>query len=130
MLSSSNNLLYEILTDNGIQYQAEINAPEEAIVLADELKNDIFLILKEATNNTIRHAKARNVTLIAEANGHKCSITLMDDGIGFNEKELQLQVSHGNGLINLRQRAVDSNIDLSIQSEEGKGTIISLEFKI
>ncbi len=130
LLAKTNNLLFEILIDNGIQYQSEINTPDQAIVLPDEVKNDIFLILKEATHNIIRHSKAKNVTLIADVINNKCSITLMDDGIGFDEKTLHKKISHGNGLINIRQRALESKIDLSINSNEGKGTAISLLFKI
>lgn len=130
LLAKINNLLYETLTDNGIQYHAEINTPDQSIVLPDELKNDIFLILKEATNNIIRHAKAKNVKLIADTNELTCSISIMDDGLGFDEKNLRQQISHGNGLINIRRRALESKIDLSVDSYEGKGTVISLIFKI
>ena len=130
LLAKVNNYLYETLTDNGIQYHAEINAPDHTIVLEDELKNDIFLILKEATHNIIRHAKANSVTFIANVNGSSCSISLMDDGVGFDENNLQKDVSHGNGLVNIRRRAEESNIDLSLVSQCSKGTFINLSFKI
>lgn len=130
LLAKTNNLLYEIFNDNGIQYQAEINAPHKPIVLPDELKNDTFLILKEATHNIIKHSKAKNVTLNADINDHTCMISLMDDGLGFDETNQREQVSHGNGLINMKKRAHDSNIDLSIKTQEGKGTVITLIIKI
>ncbi len=130
LMAKTNNLLYETLIDNGIQYHAEINLPDLPIVLPDELKNDTFLILKEGTHNIIKHAKATNVKLIADVNGNECSISLMDDGIGFDERNTISQVSHGNGLINIRKRAHDSKIEISIHSREGNGTIISLKFKI
>jgi signal transduction histidine kinase len=130
LLAKVNNHLYETLTDIGIQYHAEINAPDQIILLPDELKNDTFLILKEATHNIIRHSRANSVTFIANVNGTSCSISLMDDGIGFDENNLQKDVSHGNGLVNIRRRAEESNIDLSIFSQCSKGTIIQLSFKI
>lgn len=130
LLAKANNLFYEIFVDNGIQYQAEINAPHKPIILPDELKNDTFLILKEATHNIIKHSKAKNVTLNAEVNDHLCMISLMDDGIGFDETKPFDQVSHGNGLINMKKRAQDSNIELSIKSHEGNGTVITLTIKI
>ncbi len=130
LLAKVNNYLYEILTDNGIQYHAEINAPDQTILLPDELKNDTFLILKEAIHNIIRHAKASGVTFIAEVNGSLCSISLMDNGVGFDEDKLQKDASHGNGLINIRRRAEESRIDLSIFSQSGKGTFIHMKFKI
>lgn len=130
LLAKTNNLFYETLVDNGIQYMAEIDAPEEEIVLQDDLKNDIFLILKESTHNIIRHSKANSVTFFSNVNDHTCSITLMDDGIGFDENNLKRQVSHGNGLSNMRRRAQESKIDLSIISKPTKGTIVSMSFKI
>jgi signal transduction histidine kinase len=130
LLAKVNNLMYETLTDNGIEYHAEINAPDLLIVMPDELKNDTFLIIKEALHNIIRHAKAKSVSFIAEVGEHKCSISLVDDGIGFDEKIVQQNVSHGNGLINIKRRALESNIELSVISHPSKGTIIQLVFKI
>jgi len=130
LLAKVNSHLYETLTDNGIQYHAEINAPDEIILMPDELRNDTFLILKEATHNIIRHSRAKSVSFIADVSGSACSISLMDDGLGFDENNLQKDVSHGNGLINIRRRAEESKIDLSVFSQAGKGTIIHLIIKI
>lgn len=130
VLAKVNNYLYETLTESGIQYHSEINAPDQIILLPDELKNDTFLILKEATHNIIRHAKPASVTFIADVNNVTCSISLMDDGLGFEENNLQKDLSHGNGLINMRRRAEESKIELSIFSQHGKGTFVHLLFKI
>ena len=53
----------------------------------------------------------------------------MADGVRFDENNLQKDVSHGNGLINIRRRAEESKIDLSVFSQTGKGTIIHLIIK-
>ena len=130
LLAKVNTLLYELLTDNGVQYNADITTPDQMIVMTDELKNDTFLILKEAAHNIIRHAKAKKVSFIAEVNDNICTISLIDDGIGFEESQLTSAVSHGNGLINMRQRAMESKIELSIHSHPGKGTFIHMAFQI
>lgn len=130
LLAKVNNLMYETFIDNGIFYHADINTPDHLIVLPDELKNDIFLILKEAIHNIIRHAKATSVTFNAEVNDHTCNIVLIDDGVGFDEENLQLPLSHGNGLINIKQRANESKIELSVNSHPGKGTFIHIAFQI
>jgi signal transduction histidine kinase len=118
------------LTDIGVQYHADINTPDQMIFMQDELKNDTFLILKEAAHNIIRHADAKNVTFIAEVNDHICTISLIDDGVGFDENSIKLAVSHGNGLLNIRQRALESKIDLAIHTYPGKGTFIHMAFQI
>ncbi|MCK9413041.1 MAG: FG-GAP-like repeat-containing protein [Prolixibacteraceae bacterium] len=130
LLAKVNSHLYETLTDNGIQYHAEINAPDETILMPDELKNDTFLLLKEAIHNIIRHSGAKTVSFLADVKGSTCSISLMDDGIGFDANKLHNDVSHGNGLINMRRRAEESKIELSVLSQSGKGTIIQLLIKI
>jgi signal transduction histidine kinase len=130
LLAKVNNLLYEVLTDIGVQYHADINTPDQMIFMQDELKNDTFLILKEAAHNIIRHADAKNVTFIAEVNDHICTISLIDDGVGFDENSIKLAVSHGNGLLNIRQRALESKIDLAIHTYPGKGTFIHMAFQI
>lgn len=130
LLAKANNLMYETFIDNGIFYHADINTPDHLIVLPDELKNDIFLILKEAIHNIIRHAKATSVTFNAEVNDHTCTIVLIDDGVGFDVENLQLPLSHGNGLINIKQRANESKIELSVNSHPGKGTFIQIAFEI
>ncbi len=53
-------------------------------------------------------------------------IVLKDDGVGFDVHKAK----KGNGLANMNTRAGRLNSKLYIDSREGKGTIITLTFKI
>ena len=87
----------------------------------------MYLIIKEALNNTLKYAKAENVSLIFETKGNKIMIMIIDDGTGF---DLQNVINKGNGLINMKNRAKELNGKLDIESNPGHGTRIILEFEL
>jgi signal transduction histidine kinase len=84
------------------------------------LRQDVYLIFKEAINNA---AKASNATLV-EVNIYKQNkkfiLEVSDNGNGFAMDKIVL----GNGLINMRKRAEKINGTLLVESAEGSGTKI------
>jgi signal transduction histidine kinase len=135
LISKTTNYMMEMLTDNQISFYPEISIPEEQIILDEKIRNNTFLILKEALNNTIRHSGADSVWFSAGLSDNLCRITLKDNGKGFNENERSGK--EGNGLINMRTRAVESGISYCLLSSvfcllpsEKTGVEIILEFKI
>lgn len=94
--------------------------------LANELNFDIarinklYLALKEAINNCLKHSKATivNLNITTESKGLK--IFLEDNGVGF---DLEKSFS-GNGLANLLQYKNEGFFDIDIESKIGKGTRI------
>ena len=130
LLSKVSAMMFDVLTDNRIRFEEKVELPEKEIVLRDKLRHDTFLILKEALNNIIRHASAKNVSLQASYTNNTCFIRLTDDGKGFVANDHPRPGPHGNGLINMRRRALESNIELQVQSDIGSGCRIEISFKI
>jgi enediyne biosynthesis protein E4 len=130
LISKISNYMLEILIDNRIEFIPYIEVPDEPVILPEEIRNDTFLILKEALNNTIRHSGAGVVRFRAGLTGHICSIRFMDNGKGIDGSNLSGEGSHGNGLINMRRRAQESGISFVIKSKKDSGTEIILQFKI
>ncbi len=83
---------------------------------------NIYRITQEAVNNAMKYAEAKNILLNAKSVDHQVQITVTDDGRGFDIDETEL----GNGIRNMEKRASELNSALSINSETGKGTIITL----
>jgi signal transduction histidine kinase len=50
----------------------------------------------------------------------------MDDGKGFDYETMK-HAEHGNGLININQRATESGIVFTVNSKPGSGTKVSLQ---
>ncbi|MBK7175421.1 MAG: VCBS repeat-containing protein [Bacteroidales bacterium] len=132
LLVKTVNDMMELLNDNGISFHPDVKMPEEAIRLPENIRNDSYLILKEALHNTIKHSGAKNVVLTAGCRDRVCEISLSDDGCGFeiqNMSSSHNRVAHGNGLVNMKKRAEESGIELKIISLQ-RGIQVSLKFKI
>ncbi len=82
---------------------------------------NLYRILQEALQNTLKYAKAKRIDFSLRSNG-KVSILLQDDGSGFDPG----QIGFGNGLNNMEYRAAESGFDFIVRSESGKGTAIML----
>jgi signal transduction histidine kinase len=73
-------------------------------------------------NNTLKHAKAKLITIKIMRTTNEIQLDFQDDGIGFDTS----QNTEGIGIQNLRKKANDVNGQLTIESEAGKGTNIHL----
>ncbi len=95
----------------------------EAINLNIRQRKAIYLISKEAVNNIFKYAECSNIYYTLTAHGYKWHLKLQDDGKGFILKEN----TEGNGLKNMRTRAIEVGAKFSMQSKPGAGTIIQVE---
>ena len=92
-----------------------------------DISRNLIMIFKEALNNSLKYSKASKVKLEANLKGKDIlQLVLSDNGVGF---ELQT-VKQGHGINNINVRAQRINGRLYIDSKTGKGTMITLSFKI
>jgi two-component sensor histidine kinase len=104
------------------------SAPERELPekVSLDFKRNMFLIYKEALNNIVRHAQARNVNITISVHDNTLKLTLGDDGLGFDPEK----TSQGNGLVNMHSRAQHIGAALRVSSAPGKGCTLELEAKI
>ncbi|HXT10019.1 MAG TPA: sensor histidine kinase [Candidatus Angelobacter sp.] len=95
-----------------------------AIPVQPDIRHNIFLIVKEALNNALKHAAATEVHLLAKISKNILEICIDDNGEGFTPAAAE--ENGGHGLRNMRQRAESLNGTLSIESDRGKGTTVRL----
>lgn len=86
----------------------------------------IFRIVQESLNNAVKHSKAKNINILIEYRPSHCSITIADDGKGFDANLLEATQS-GIGLKNMQNRASLINAYFSIESAPGKGTKLFIQ---
>ncbi|MCP9757648.1 hypothetical protein EGI26_20995 [Lacihabitans sp. CCS-44] len=112
----------EILAEKNISYFQEADISFEKIKLDMEDRKNLYLILKEGINNIAKHSEATKATLTVSEKNQKIFFELKDNGEGFEtNKEIE-----GNGLRNFKERAAESNFELKIESDKGKGTVLSI----
>jgi signal transduction histidine kinase len=100
----------------------------EAVVLAGDLRRGLYLVLKEAVTNVLRHAEARTMELTILRSGRGLVATLRDDGRGFSP-DAPRKSRGGHGLGNMRARAEALGAVFGIESAPGEGTTIRMELK-
>lgn len=109
-----------------IDYHIEIADNILQLKLPMEERQHLYLIIKEAINNIVKHAGCRFASVTAQKQGAELVITIRDDGNGFDTSA----GSNGNGLRSMAQRTAEMNAGFSIRSDTGKGTCITIRLKI
>jgi signal transduction histidine kinase len=93
--------------------------------LPPDVRHNIFLIVKEALTNILRHAGASEVHLQIKAAPKNLDIVIADNGKGFDTKAAAAAGQH-NGLDNMRRRAAAVGGKLALTSSPGSGTRVEL----
>jgi len=74
-------------------------------------------------NNAVKHSGAAKISIsIKNIQPQNIEIMVVENGKGFNREE----VERGNGLYNMAKRMEDIGAKFSLETEETKGTKISL----
>lgn len=115
----------EKATQSQSQTQIELQIANE--VSEDEVFTgiqglNIFRIIQEATNNALKYAEAMNIEILISKANSNTIFSVKDNGKGFAENDIE----PGNGLLNMRKRALELDSELELQSKVGAGTTVSL----
>lgn len=116
----------ELFRGKNILFSVTASVDNKNVMLESIVKHNVYLIIKEALNNIIKHAQADKINIIFVTQNDKITITIKDDGIGFNPELLN---DGGNGLYNMRKRAEEINALLYIISEPEVGSEIKITLK-
>ena len=111
---------YPVAQASGIDAQITCSPEVGNYTLRKEEKRNLFLINKEAINNSIKYSAATKIKLHIEPSGKKIRITIADNGKGFNPAT----VTKGYGLKNMQYRAGQVGYKVNIVSVENTGTTI------
>ncbi len=125
-------------TYSGISVKQIINAEESNI--SEDNKVIIFRIVQEAMNNIVKHANAKNIVLELDHSESGLTMSISDDGCGFNKNQLinnQINASNKDnnmpkcnfGLSSMRERAESTSGDFVIQTIPNVGTRVSVSWE-
>ncbi len=92
--------------------------------LPNELEVAIFRIVQEALENVARHAHAGHAQVNIDHSNDTITVTIEDDGVGFNMDDPKLADPRLRGLATMRQRVEMLGGRLTITSTPGRGTRI------
>jgi two-component system sensor histidine kinase UhpB len=100
--------------------------------LPPEVETACFRVAQEAVNNIVRHARAQNVWLQLALDAGRLSLTVRDDGAGFDVEAAQRRAALGEslGVVSMSERAALARGTLRIESAPGMGTTVVAAFPL
>lgn len=115
---------------NDINQSGSLNINYQSIGLADAAIDQataitVYRIVQELINNTIKHAAANNAIVQVSKTDQVLSITVEDDGKGFNTSILN--AARGIGWSNIQNRVELLKGKLDVNSTPGNGTSVHIE---
>ncbi|HEV8266976.1 MAG TPA: ATP-binding protein [Thermoanaerobaculia bacterium] len=109
---------------SGSETTWRVEEPEgaSAVALTPAERRGIYLLVKEALHNVVKHAGARDVTVAFRRTGHRLEIEVVDDGKGFAREETS---GEGHGLRSMAARAESLGGTLRIEPGAPSGTRVA-----
>ena len=99
---------------------------EKDLKLDMRARKNIYLICKEAINNSVKYSQASTLDFSAMATDHLLEISIKDNGIGYDMGTIK----RGNGLNNIEARAKEIGAEFHLDAQPGKGSSVELRYKI
>lgn len=129
LLLACRELMVQGLFRLGIE--GEVFIPDSSIPTGLEpyQEHGIYRVFQEAVENMVRHSQADNAELLISLD-EGFLLRLEDGGVGFSMEEPGLQQNgHHFGIQGMEERALIVGGSLSILSQPGKGTVLTLEIQ-
>lgn len=121
---SVRNYIKDIKELNGVNI--EVNLQGRFDNISNELKKAVFRIIGEGCGNAIRHGESRNIRLELSENRENICIEIIDDGVGFDLREVTRSDGLGMGLRNMNCLVRSFYGSIDIKSQLYNGTRISV----
>lgn len=109
------------------QYEANLSELGDFYQFDPQKELIIYRIFQEIMNNIIKHSRAKTVNVTLEYQPGMFTLTVSDDGEGFNTALETEKSNFGLGIRNMRNRARLIGAEFKITSIIREGTIVSLE---
>jgi signal transduction histidine kinase/streptogramin lyase len=108
----------------GIRCLLDVPEQPPAREVPTNVRHNVFLVIKEALQNIVKHAHATEVWLRISAGTESLRVVIEDNGCGFADAPTD---PWADGLENMRQRLTEIGGECRIQSHLGTGTTITIE---
>jgi len=125
LVSYTRQYAVSYLDDLGIK--CKVDTPENIpdIIVTGNNRRSVFLLVKEALNNVVKHSGASSVDIKFNVNS-RLNIFVHDNGKGFTVNNKNL---HGNGLLNMQRRVQKLKGEMEILNHQGTKVVFDIPIK-
>ena len=114
------------LVPPGMTHELSVAGEEEAVAV--EVREQLFLVLREAVRNAVFHSGASRVSVVVEVDGERIVGVVEDEGWGF--EPATFEGGGSGGLTYMAERASLVDGDLSVYTAPGGGTRVEASFPL
>jgi signal transduction histidine kinase len=120
----------DVFVARGIEFAfhapvADLDAP-----LRSDVRRQVYLIFKEAINNTVRHSGCTRASISVAIENKELAVEIEDNGEGMAAKQGAESSDGGHGLQSMKRRAADAGGIVKIDSNPDTGTRILLRIPL
>ena len=108
-----------------VEFDLVIDKEIESLSLPLQVRQNVYLIVKEALNNAFKYSQASLIKVEFKGQSGSWKAMVLDNGVGFDVEA----VNSRNGLKNMKKRAEQIGGTLVIESVLQKGSAVRLNFK-
>jgi ligand-binding sensor domain-containing protein/signal transduction histidine kinase len=96
------------------------------IMLGSDVRHNLFLSVKEALNNVVKHAQATEVRIYIMLDSNQLKVAIQDNGKGFvknpatSHEQTYATGGQQDGLFNIRQRMKNISGEMELESRTGR----------
>jgi signal transduction histidine kinase/ligand-binding sensor domain-containing protein len=113
----------------GQQSPCTVSVEGESVALPDDLKGDLFRIAEEAIRNALAHGHPSRVEVTLRYRPEVVTLTVADDGSGFDASRAAGPAERHFGLLGMRERAARWG-ELRLVSHPGGGTTVEVTARV
>ena len=110
-------------TDIRVELEAQLGDER----LPPDIETTLYRIVQEALINIVKHAEARNVSILLLRREGTATVVIEDDGKGFDPADTR---EEGLGLLGMRERVELHDGRLTVESVPGSGTTLVAEVSV
>jgi two-component system, NarL family, sensor kinase len=123
LAAALDQLVRELGSETGVELSFAQRAQADAPPLPASVKTALFRIAQEALTNIVRHAHASRAAVTLDASAQAVTLSISDNGSGFDADLVLADARGGVGLRNMRERLDALGGTLRISSQVGHTVI-------
>ena len=128
LVSAVRNFTKKLEEAQSVRISFKTNLENER--LDENIEVVIYRVICELVNNTLKHAGAKNITIVLNKEQKQLMLAYRDDGKGFDVEKILGGERSGMGFSNMISRIHTIKGSFDVQSEKNKGTEVMIRIKL